>query len=74
MTIKKLNSLPHGTKVRWIQFEHDASHGYVVNLTKSKPTAEGPLVYIQWDDGQRTDGRDDWALEHVALEEQAVTA
>jgi hypothetical protein len=61
MKTSQLNKLPHGTRVVW----NGLDHGYVVNLTKSKPKAEPPLVYIQWDDGQRTDGRDNSALVHV---------
>lgn len=72
MTTKKLNRLPHGTKVDWVYQGCSKSRGYVVNLTKSKPNAEPPLVYIQWDDGQRTDGRDESALEHVALDTDIV--
>ncbi len=61
MTVEQLKSLPHGTKVVWSgQFQ-----GYVVNLIKSKPNAEGPLIYIQWEDGERTDGNDSWALIRV---------
>lgn len=66
MTINQLKKLPHGTRVEWTRNDGPAS-GYVANLTKSKPMAEPPLIYIQWDDGQRTDGRDNWALENVAV-------
>ncbi len=61
MTVSQLKKLPHGTKVTWGMKDR----GYVVNLTKSKPNAEPPLVYVQWDDNQRTDGRDASALMHV---------
>ena len=61
MTIKEIRSLPHGTKVLW----DGKDHGYVVNLLSSKKRHEPPLVYVEWQDGQRTDGSDDWALEHV---------
>ena len=66
MTIKELNKIKHGTYVKWIRGT-EVDYGYVVNLTKSRPTAEPPLIYIQWTDGQRTDGRDDLALKHVSV-------
>jgi hypothetical protein len=62
MTISQLKKLPHGTRVTW---DSSGDTGYVVDLRKSKPNAEPPLLYIQWNDGQRTDGRDDLALVHV---------
>jgi hypothetical protein len=65
MTTQQLKKLAHGTKVVWSRDKETAS-GYVVDLRKSKPKAEPPLVYVQWEDGQRTDGSDDWALEHVS--------
>ena len=64
MTINGLKKLKHGRRVTWVRGDERAE-GYVVNLRKSKPNAEPPLVYIQWKDGQRTDGRDDLALQHV---------
>lgn len=66
MTIKQVKMVPHGTKVEWHRPGDTTCKGYVVNLTKSRPRANPPLVYIQWEDGQRTDGSDDWALEHVS--------
>lgn len=70
MTIKNLKKLPHGTRVKWQRNAEPESGGYVVDLRKSKPNAEPPLVYVQWDDGQRTDGSDDWALEHVSIDSE----
>lgn len=63
MTVKDFAKLPHGTKVKW----SDGSQGYVVNLTAAakKKRLEPPLIYAQWNDGQRTDGSDEWALEQV---------
>ena len=77
MTIKQLKTLKHGTPVRWrrtYEFHIEEESGYVVDLCKSKPKAEPPLVYIQWNGGQRTDGSDDWALKHVLLESEALKA
>ena len=73
MTISQLKKLPHGTKVTWDSSPANSTEGYVVDLRKSKPMAEPPLLYIQWDDGQRTDWRDDWALVHVTLKPQVAT-
>jgi len=65
MTIEQLKKLPHGTKVSWDSSPANQDEGYVVDLRTSRPNAEPPLLYIQWDDGQRTDGSDKWALVHV---------
>lgn len=67
MTIKQLNKLKHGTRVAWAK---DNATGYVVHLPDSHPRAgdiPDPAVYVQWDDGQRTHGLDDGALQHVTL-------
>jgi len=64
MTTKQLCKLKHGTRVLW----NGTDKGYVVDLRTSKPNAEPPLLYIQWDDGQRTDGRDVAAIQHVSID------
>lgn len=69
MTISQLKKLAHGTKVTWDSSPACNDEGYVVDLRKSRPKAEPPLLYIQWADGQRTDGSDDWSLVHVTVKE-----
>lgn len=66
MTTKQLKKLPHGTKVLWRRGD-ELCNGYVVDLRKSRPSAEPPLVYIQWEDMQRTDAGDESALQYVAV-------
>ena len=53
--MKELKALRPGTRVRWA----DNSEGEV--------RCEGGRRFIAWDDGQLTDGRDDWALKEVSI-------
>lgn len=71
MTTQELSAAKHGARVTWRRELEDSIEvecGYVVDLRTSKPNAEPPLLYIQWARGQRTDGRDDWALGHASFD------
>lgn len=56
MTTKQLNRLAVGTRVQWVSGDlgtvaKDASYNH-----------DAPHLFIRWDDGEITDGRDGHAL------------
>lgn len=61
MTIKELHKLKPGTLVRW-------------SLEPSPPgrvCGDKTKRWIEWEDGQRTEDYDDWALIHVNAEDES---
>ena len=70
LTVKQFQKLPLGTKVRWCEPNKSRAdggelvdHGVIVTAFSVKS--------VQWEDGQITDGRDDWALKNIELADAA---
>ena len=63
MTIEELRKLMPGTKVVWVQDGSSPSIGIIhtAGVRKKDPR------WIEWEDGQRTEDYDEWALVHVEV-------
>ena len=65
MTIKELRKLEAGSPVRWREGPKSPRAG---ELTDSGfVRVAGLSRWIEWQDGQRTDDFDDWALDRVEV-------
>lgn len=63
MTPAKLAALPVGTRLMWTRPGDRVMYGTIVQQPEQNYRA--PHYMIEWEDGQRTDGRDDAALQYV---------
>jgi len=57
--------LKPGTVVRW---RDGAFHARGESIDTGIVVSEGPRHWIEWEDGQQTDGYDDWALRNVEVQ------
>lgn len=65
MTVKQFNKLPYGTAVRWREQALSPRAGELTD--KGIVSKEYGIKAVLWEDGQVTDGRDDWALAAVEV-------
>lgn len=63
MTVREVKESEIGSRVRWDRENDEPIAGVIVSRPDLNFTP--PHRMIQWDDGEFTDGRDCWALEHV---------
>ena len=66
MTRKEFNALPYGSVVRWREQAKSPRAGELTDRGTVKK--QYSVKSILWEDGQVTDGRDDWRLVAVELE------
>lgn len=69
MTLKEFNKLPYGARLRWREQPNSPRAGELTDRGVVKK--QYGVKAIVWEDGQVTDGRDDWALVAVELEASA---
>jgi hypothetical protein len=63
MTIKEFARYKPGRKVQWREGKGSPRAGEVTEIGEVR--LEGTRRFVQWPDGQQTDGLDDWALRNV---------
>lgn len=65
LTTKRCNTLKPGTVCRWSRPGDPPATGKI--SVRPDINNDKPHHVIEWEDGQITDARDDWALEHVEV-------
>lgn len=69
MSSKEFRKLPYGTVVRWREQPNSPRAGELTD--RGVISQEYSVKAVLWEDGQVTDGRDDWALPAIEVEEAA---
>ena len=63
MTKKDFAKLPYGTIVRWREQPSSPRAGELTD--RGSVSRQFGVKAVLWEDGQVTDGKDDWALESI---------
>lgn len=66
MTVQEFRKLKADTRVRWREGDNSPQAGLLTDF--GVVVIEGRRRFARWQDGQETDGFDDWALQNVELD------
>ncbi len=72
MTGKEFSRLKYGAAVRWREGAESPRAGELTD--RGIVSKQYGVKSVLWEDGQVTDGRDDWALQNIASVEVQVAA